>query len=72
LVADDVLLVSDQLILKAMRLLFHELGLIIEPAGAVGVAASLTYRDRFSDQLVATILSGGNSTMEQVRRWALV
>jgi threonine dehydratase len=72
LVADDVLLVSDQLILKAMRLLFHELGLIIEPSGAVGVAASLTYRDRFSDQLVATILSGGNSTMEQVRSWLLV
>jgi threonine dehydratase len=35
---DDVLLVPDDAIVAAMRLLFAEAGLLIEPAGAAGVA----------------------------------
>ncbi|MEL6189334.1 MAG: pyridoxal-phosphate dependent enzyme, partial [Myxococcota bacterium] len=36
---DDVLLVSDEELGTAMQLLFREAGLLIEPAGAAGVAA---------------------------------
>ncbi|MCI0337091.1 MAG: pyridoxal-phosphate dependent enzyme [Acidobacteria bacterium] len=68
-VVDDILLVDDQMILEAMRMLFRELGLVIEPAGAPGVAAAITYRERFAEKLIATILCGGNMTEEQVHRW---
>jgi threonine dehydratase len=66
---DDVLLVDDRTILKAMRMLFRELGIVIEPAGAAGVAAAIAYRERFADQLIATVLCGGNLTEEQIGRW---
>jgi len=68
-VVDDILLVDDQMILEAMRMLFRELGLVIEPAGAPGVAAAISYRERFAEKLIATILCGANMTEEQVRRW---
>jgi threonine dehydratase len=33
------------------------------------LAALLTYRERFKGQLVGTILSGGNVTVQQMRQW---
>jgi threonine dehydratase len=68
---DDILLVDDETILKAMRLLFQELGFVVEPAGAIGVAAAISNREKFSNQLLATVLCGGNLTEEQVNRWIL-
>jgi len=68
-VVDDVLLVDDAAVLRAMNLLFVELGLIVEPAGAVGVAAALCFRERFADAHIATPLCGGNVTGEQIRNW---
>ena len=38
-------------------------------AGAAGLAAVLTHRAAFAGRLVATILTGGNATAEQVRKW---
>lgn len=66
---DDVVLVSDATILQAMRLLHQHLGLVVEPSGAAGVAAILDDRPRFSGQLVATVLCGGNLTPAQMREW---
>jgi threonine dehydratase len=68
-VVDDVLLVDDASILQAMKLLLVELGLVVEPAGAVGVAAALSHRKQFKEMLVATPLCGGNVTVEQIRNW---
>jgi threonine dehydratase len=70
-VVDDVLLVDDETILRAMRLVFRGLGLVVEPAGVVGVAALLAHGERFAGSLVATPLCGGNLTGEQARRWLL-
>ena len=69
---DEVLLVDDATILRAMRLLLHHTGLLIEPAGAVGIAALLAHPSRFAGQLVATPLCGGNVTSEQIERWFLL
>ena len=66
---DEVLLVDDAVIVQAMKLLLLELGLVVEPAGAAGVAAALSYRKRFGDGLIATLLCGGNVTVEQMRKW---
>lgn len=66
---DDVLLVEDRAMVKAMRLAFQELGLVVEPAGAVGLAAAIVHWEKFLGRLVATPLCGGNVTDEQARRW---
>jgi len=61
---DDVLLVSDEAIARAMRLLFARAGLLCEAAGAAGVAALIEH-PRFRGQRVATVLCGSNLTEEQ-------
>jgi len=66
---DDILLVEDRTLLSAMRLAHQELGLVVEPSGAAGLAALLTHRDRFRGMLAGTILTGGNLTVEQMRQW---
>ena len=66
---DDILLVQDETMLAAMRQAHQELGIVLEPSGAASLAALLTYRERFNGQLVGTVLSGGNITVQQMRQW---
>jgi threonine dehydratase len=68
-VVDDIVLVSDDDILAAMRLMFREHGIGLEPAGAVGVAALTKRPEAFRGGTVATVLCGANVTPEQHRRW---
>lgn len=57
---DDVLLVGDETTREAMGLVETHAGVVLEPAGALGVAALLAPRERFAGRKVATILCGGN------------
>jgi threonine dehydratase len=66
---DEALLVSEENILAAMKLLFHTAGLLVEPSGAVGVAALLQHPAKFRGQRVAVILCGSNLTTDQINRW---
>lgn len=66
---DDMVLVADDRIREAMRLLHQELGLVVEPAGAAGLAAALDLRHQLAGQLVAVPICGGNLTEDQVRSW---
>ncbi len=66
---DDVLLVDDTTMVRAMRLVFESLGLIVEPAGVAGLAALLEYPDLFRGAYVATPFCGGNVTADQGERW---
>ena len=68
---DDIVLVEDAMTLDAMRLLFAHLGVVVEPAGAVGVAAIMADRARYAGQRVATILCGGNLTPEQIAAYGV-
>ncbi|MGL4240625.1 MAG: threonine ammonia-lyase [Beijerinckiaceae bacterium] len=70
-IVDDVVLVDDRDIVQAMRLLFGKAGLLIEPAGAVGVAAILADPARWKGLRAATILCGSNLTEGQIREWLL-
>ena len=56
---DDVITVSEESISHALVLLLERAKLVVEPAGAVGVAAILDDPDRFPTPNV-TVLSGGN------------
>jgi threonine dehydratase len=68
-VVDDIVLVTDDQILEAMRVIYREHQVALEPAGAVGVAALMAWPDAFRGGRVATILCGANVTPEQHRRW---
>lgn len=68
-IVDDVLLVEDAVALQAMKLAHQHLGLVLEPSGAVGIAALLDNRERFAGKRVATVLCGGNLTVEQMKQW---
>ncbi len=66
---DDVLLVPDSSLITAMRLAHKELGVVLEPAGAAGLAALLDHREQFRGRLVATVLTGGNVSPNQLTEW---
>jgi threonine dehydratase len=66
---DDCLTVGDDSMLAAMRLLHRQLGLVVEPSGAAGIAALMQHPARFEGKLVATVICGGNLTQEQMRSW---
>jgi threonine dehydratase len=66
---DDTVLVKEESILKAMRLLHQQSGIVVEPSAAVGVAALLEQPDVFCGKTVGTIICGGNLTAEQMRAW---
>ncbi|MBF6595150.1 MAG: pyridoxal-phosphate dependent enzyme [Thermaceae bacterium] len=67
-IVDEVLLVEDDLTIEAMRLAHQHLGLVLEPSGAVGIAALLK-SSPFQGKRVATVLCGGNLTPEQMECW---
>jgi threonine dehydratase len=64
---DDVILIDDAATLNAMKLLHKHIGLIVEPSGAIGVAAAAL--ERFRGARVATVICGGNLTEAQIREW---
>jgi threonine dehydratase len=70
-IVDDVLLVTDDQIIAAMRLLFANAGIMAEPSGAAGLAAIAAFPDRFRGRKAATILCGSNLTDEQVKAWLI-
>jgi threonine dehydratase len=51
--------VSEAAIVEAVRFLFYRLKLVVEPSGALGVAALLSGAVRATGR-VGVILSGGN------------
>ncbi|MCB9452304.1 MAG: threo-3-hydroxy-L-aspartate ammonia-lyase [Anaerolineaceae bacterium] len=56
---DDMQTVSEQAIIEAVRFLFYRMKLVVEPSGALGVAALLSGAVPASGR-VGVILSGGN------------
>ena len=70
-VLDDVIAVDEDLMIEAMRLAFQTLGLVVEPAGAAGLAAAIAMREQLNGKLVAVPLCGGNLTADQAARWLI-
>ncbi|WP_381568706.1 pyridoxal-phosphate dependent enzyme [Streptomyces eurythermus] len=65
---DEIVLVSDQAIAAAMELAARTLGVVLEPAGAAGLAA--VAEGAVADDRLATVLTGANPRPEQVRELA--
>src|SRR5215213_7981088 len=66
---DELILVPDDAILRAMRLLHQHAGVIAEPSGAAGLAAVVQEPARFAGQTIGIVICGGNLTPVQMRDW---
>jgi threonine dehydratase len=64
---DDFVLVSDDEIRAAQRVMIESTRNLIEAAGASPLAAALRLRDELAGKRVALIASGGNVSPEQLR-----
>jgi threonine dehydratase len=63
---DDFVLVSENELVDATRLMIEKTRNLVEPAGAAGLAAVLAAPDRFAGRVVAIVCSGGNISPEQL------
>lgn len=56
----EVITVTEAQIIEAMTLVWRHIKQVVEPSGAVPLAAVLASRERFSGRRVGVVLSGGN------------
>ena len=61
----EVIVVSDAEIVAAMKLLWERVKIVVEPSGAVPVAAILKEKGKFAGKKVGVILSGGNVDLKK-------
>lgn len=66
---DEMALVTDQDMVRAMKLILETTGLVVEPSGAVGVALLMSQPSRFEGKAVGTVLTGNNLTTDQMSQW---
>ncbi len=57
---DDVLTVTETNVVRAMKLTFERMKIVVEPSGAVPLAAVLERPELFAGKRVGMIVSGGN------------
>jgi len=64
---DDMILVEDEEIAKAIILLLQTIHQVAEGAGATATAAALKLKEQIKGKKVALILSGGNISFEKLK-----
>jgi len=62
------LVVTDEEALHAVKFAYEELKLVVEPGGAVALAAALKYSKNWQGETIALVLSGGNIDPEMFIR----
>lgn len=63
---DDIVTVSEQQIIEAMRLVWERMNIIIEPSSAVPVAAVLNQKVDTAGKKTGIIISGGNMDLDHL------
>lgn len=66
---DEVVLVSDEQIVDAIKLLLERSKLLVEPAGAAGTAALLNGKIASAGKKVVLVLTGGNLALDRLKLW---
>jgi threonine dehydratase len=67
--ASEITTADDTEVIRAMRFLWERVKLVVEPTGALAVAALLAGRVKLPGQRIGVILSGGNVDLAQAARW---
>ena len=63
---DDFVLVDDEQMMQAVRIYLEQAKTLAELAGAAPLAAALAMREQLAGKRVALILSGGNTSREEL------
>jgi threonine dehydratase len=66
---DDFILVDDEELVEGVRIYLEKAKTLAEPAGAAPLMAALRLREQVRGKTIALILSGGNLSPEQLRRF---
>lgn len=61
----EIITVSDEEVISAMRLIWERMKIIVEPSSAVNLAAVLDKKEKFTGKKVCLILTGGNVDLEK-------
>ena len=62
----EIITVSEEEIISAMRLVWERMKIIIEPSSAVPMAAAIKNRSQFKSKRVGIIISGGNVDLNKL------
>lgn len=62
----DIIRVEEKEIVRAMRLIWERMKIVVEPSSAVALAAILREGEKFKGQKVGIIISGGNVDLENL------
>lgn len=62
----EIITVSEESIIRAMRLVWERMKIIIEPSSATALAAVLDNVEKFKSKRVAIIISGGNVDLDHL------
>ena len=65
----DILTVSDEEIIAALKLVYERMKIIVEPSCVVPFAALLKNKELFAGKKVGIILSGGNVDLKKFCEW---
>lgn len=63
---DQIVVVSDKEIIGAMRLVWERMKIIIEPSGAVPLAAVIKIKEKLAGKKIGIIFSGGNVDLKEI------
>jgi threonine dehydratase len=64
----EVITVTEEEIVSAMRLIWERMKMIVEPSAAVPLAAVLKSKEKFKGKRVGIIISGGNVDLERAAK----
>jgi threonine dehydratase len=57
---DEIITVTEESIISAMRIIWERMKIIIEPSSAVPLAAVIENQEKFAEKRIGIIISGGN------------
>ena len=63
---DEIIRVNEESIVRAMKLIWERMKIIIEPSSAVPFAAILENKSKFKNKRIGVILSGGNVDLDKL------
>jgi threonine dehydratase len=63
---DEIITVNESSIIQAMRMIWERMKIIVEPSGAVPLAALVEGKNVFRSKRIGIILSGGNADLDNL------
>lgn len=67
----EIVTVTEEQIIQTTKLIWERMKILVEPSGAVSLAAVLAAPQHFSGKRVGVILSGGNLDLDHLPWWGL-